>query len=67
MSSPFVVYLRNVTGGVGILNDFNLGLRVWHDRRLAYLLQQRREGSIEFRFDGAQIQEHLAFVNASDH
>ena len=67
MSSPFVVYLRNVTGGVGILNDFDLGLRVWHDRRLAYLLQQRREGSIESRFDGAQIQQHLVFMNASHH
>ena len=65
--APFVVYLRNLTSGVGILNDFDLGLRVWHDRRLAYLLQQRRKGSIEFRFDGAQIQEHLVFVNASHH
>ena len=62
--APFVVYLRNFTGRVGILNDFDLGFEVWHDRRLAYLLQQRREGSIEFRFDGAQIQEHLVFVNA---
>ena len=51
--APFVVYLRNLTSGVGILNDFDLGLRVRHARRLAYLLQQRREGRIEFRFDGA--------------
>jgi hypothetical protein len=65
--APFVVYLRNLTSGVGILNDFDLGFGVWHDRRLAYLLEQRREGSIEFRFDGAQIQEHLVFVNASHH
>jgi hypothetical protein len=35
--SPFVVYLRNLTGGVSILNHFDLGLRVWHARRLAYL------------------------------
>jgi hypothetical protein len=37
VSAPFVVYLRNLTGGVGILNYFDLGLRVCHARRLAYL------------------------------
>ena len=67
VSAPFVVYLRNFTSRVGILNDFDLGFGVWHDRRLAYLLKQGGEDSIEFRFDGAQIQEHLVFVNASDH
>jgi hypothetical protein len=36
--APFVVYLRNLTGGVGILNYFDLGLRVRHARRLAYRL-----------------------------
>ena len=36
--APFVVYLRNLAGGVSILNHFDLGLRVWHARRLAYLL-----------------------------
>ena len=38
VGAPFVVYLRNLTSGVGILDDFDLGLRVWHARRLAYLL-----------------------------
>jgi hypothetical protein len=28
--APFVVYLRYLTGGIGILNDCDLGLRVWH-------------------------------------
>jgi hypothetical protein len=33
--APFVVYLRDLTSRVGILNDFDLGVRVWHARRLA--------------------------------
>jgi hypothetical protein len=36
--APLVVYLRNFTGGVSILNYFDLGLRIWHARRLAYVL-----------------------------
>jgi len=37
--APFVVYLRNFTSGVSIFNYFDLGLSVWHARRLAYLLE----------------------------
>ena len=37
--APFVVYLRNLTSGVSIVNHFDLGLRVYHAQRLAYLLE----------------------------
>ena len=37
--APLVVYLRNLTSGVRILNYVDLGLRVCHARRLAYRLE----------------------------
>jgi hypothetical protein len=37
--APLIVYLRNLTSGVRILNYVDLGLRVCHARRLAYRLE----------------------------
>jgi hypothetical protein len=37
--APLVVYLRDLTSGVRILNYVDLGLRVCHARRLAYRLE----------------------------
>jgi hypothetical protein len=37
--APLIVYFRDLTSGVRILNYVDLGLRVCHPRRLAYRLE----------------------------